>query len=320
MPFSRRQMLTYMGATGAAAMLGGAQSLTQAAAAATRPRAFASAARVPGDPGSGRVYYGATVPYYQDLAAWEAWLGRPLASHRSYHDSGEVAKRVPTASHDITNTRLPHPSIKPAGTWAEVARGDQDVWLDDLLRQVGALNVPVFLTIHHEPENDAVGTGMRPRNWVDMQTRAIKKAAVLAPMATITPVLMQWTFDPASGRNPADWQVSTAKVFGFDAYNAWSPTNGKKWTTFASKVDRVKPWTGGRPLVVGEYGCREDPSDPERAAQWLRDAFAYALANNIVCMSYFNSNQNSPDGSWELDGRRAEVFRDLLANPAVARP
>ena len=83
---------------------------------------------------------------------------------------------------------------------------------------------------------------MRARNWVDMQTRAIKKAAVLAPMATITPVLMQWTFDPNSGRNPADWQVSSAKVF--------SP----------SAVCRVMPWTirrlsrGRRSLAASATG------------------------------------------------------------------
>jgi len=319
MQVTRRQMLTYLGATGAATLLGGAPALTSPAAAATR-RALATTVRFPGDPGAGRLYYGATVPYYQDLAAWEAWLGRPLASHRNYHNASEIADLVATVADDTKNTRMSHPSIKAPGTWAEVARGDQDVWLEDLLRQVGALNVPVFLTIHHEPENDAGTAGMWPSQWVKMQERAIKKAAVLAPKATITPVLMQWTFDPASGRNPADWQVPSAKVFGFDAYNGWSPTNGKKWTTFGSKVDRIKPWTGGRPLVVGEYGCREDASDPERAAQWLRDAFAYARANNVVCMSYFNSRQNSPDGSWELDGRRAEVFRELLADPAVARP
>jgi hypothetical protein len=316
-------MLTYLGATCAAAQLGGAPALTPSAAAATRARArtsLAPATRFPGDPGTGRVYYGATVPYYQDLAAWETWLGRPLASHRHYHDASEIAELVSTVTDDLDNTRMSHASIKPAGTWAEVARGDQDVWLEDLLRQVGALNAPVFLTINHEPEDDAGTTGMWPGQWVSMQERAIKKAAVLAPKATITPVLMQWTFDPASGRNPSQWQVPSAKVFGFDVYNSWSPTNGKKWTSFGTKVDRIKPWTGGRPLVVGEYGCREDPANPERAVQWMRDAFAYARANQIVCMSYFNSRQNSPEGSWELDGRRADVFRELLADPAVARP
>lgn len=316
MLISRRQMLTYMGTTGVAALVGSAPAFTPSAAAAT----LAAAPRFPGDPGVGRLYYGCSMPYYLDMEAWETWLGRPLASHRHYHDAADIAGLVTKVSGDIANQRMSHASIKPPGTWAAVARGDCDVWLGDLLRKVGALGAPLFLTIHHEPEDDATGTGMRPRHWVAMQERAIKKAAVLAPKATITPVLMQWTFDPASGRDPSDWRVPSAKVFGFDVYNSYSPTNGKKWTTFAQKVDKIKPWTGGRPLVVGEYGCREDPSDPERAAGWMYDAFDYALANNVVCMSYFNSRQNSPDGSWELDGRRAEVFRELLADPAVARP
>ena len=82
----------------------------------------------------------------------------------------------------------------------------------------------------------------------------------------------------------------------------------------------VRPYANGRPMVVGEYGCREDPRDPERAVRWMRRAFDYAITNDIICMSYFNSRQNSPDGTWELDGRRAEVFRRLLGRSEVARP
>jgi hypothetical protein len=316
MSLSRRQLLGYAGAAGLGALVGGSSSVLGAGQAL----AAAGTTRFPGDPGRGRLYYGCSMPYYMDSDAWESWLGRPVTTHRHYHNADEIADLVAKVQDDREVGRRSHASIKPPGTWAAVAGGTYDGWLRQLLQQIAAVGRPVFLTIHHEPENDAGGTGMRPRHWVAMQERAIRKAATLAPKVTITPVLMQWTFDPDSGRNPRNWMVPSAKVFGFDVYNSWSPTNGKRWSTFAEKVERLRPWADGRPLVVGEYGCREDPNDPERAAVWMRDAFEYAIGHNVVSMSYFNSRQNSPDGSWELYGRRAEVFRELLARPEVVRP
>jgi hypothetical protein len=313
---SRRHLLAWAGAAGGATLMGG----TATAMGAPVPVALRFRRRFPGDPGPGRLYYGCSMPYYKDFAAWETWLGRAPASHRHYHQAGQIADLGAEAARDLRRGRMPHASIKPPGTWQDVARGGYDGWLNRLLDRVGAVPGPVFLTLHHEPENDVARVGMRPRHWVAMQQRAIAKAARRAPNVTITPVLMGYTFDPRSGRHPEQWMVPSAKVFGFDTYNSWSPRNGKKWSTFASKVERVRPWAKGRPLVVGEYGCRADPSDPTRAAQWLRDAFAYALNHNIVLMSYFNSRQNSPEGSWELDGRRAEVFRRLLRRAEVARP
>jgi hypothetical protein len=309
-------MLAWAGATGGATLLGGVSTATGASAAPVRRKR----PRFPGDPGRGRLYYGCSMPYYKDFAAWESWLGRRLASHRHYHQANQIGDLGAEAAGDVRQGRMPHTSIKPPGDWRAVARGAHDSWLNRLVDRAGAVPGPVFLTIHHEPENDAGAAGMQPRHWVAMQERAIAKAARRAPNVTIVPVLMGWTFEPRSGRNPGHWVVPSARVFGFDTYNSWSPTNGKKWSSFGSKVDRVRPWADGKPLVVGEYGCRQDPRDPARAATWLREAFAYALNHNVVCMSYFNSRQNSPEGSWELHGRRAEVFRRLLARGEVARP
>jgi hypothetical protein len=56
------------------------------------------------------------------------------------------------------------------------------------------------------------------------------------------------------------------------------------------------------------------------AAEWLRDAADYALSHNIVSMSYFNSAQNSPEGTWALQGQTEEAFAELLASDWVARP
>ena len=167
-----------------------------------------------------------------------------------------------------------------------------------MLRPLGAESAPVFFTLHHEPENDAGPEGMQPSDFVAMQVRAIRIAAELAPQVTIVPVLQHWTFDPLHvDVDPSAWLVPEASVIGLDIYNPWSPTNGKAWRSFGSKADEVIGWFGDTPLAIGEYGCREDPANPGLAAQWLRDAAYYARTHNIVSMSYFNSGEDSLEGS-----------------------
>jgi hypothetical protein len=257
------------------------------------------------------------------VPAWERSLGNPLSLHRSYFtpDHNETAQLVHRCRDDLAHGRLPHLSTKPLGTWGEVAAGVRDPWLTGILRPLGRQRGPVFLTLHHEPENDAGPAGMQPSDFIAMQHRVIDLAAELAPQVTIVPVLQQWTFDPARHDvDPSAWLVPRASVMGLDIYNPWSPTNGKAWRSFGSKVDEIRGWFGDTPLAIGEYGCREDPDVPGLAAEWLRDAAEYACAHNIVSMSYFNSGVGAEDGTWTLTGSAEVAFGELLAADWVARP
>lgn len=120
--------------------------------------------------------------------------------------------------------------------------------------------------------------------------------------------------------DPSAWIVPEASVFGLDLYNPWSPTNGQPWRSFASKADEVVSWLGDIPLVIGEYGCREDPDNPGLAAEWLHDAAQYAREHRIISMSYFNSPMNTEDETWELTRETEQAFAELLACDWVARP
>lgn len=315
MNMSRRTFVR-IGMGGAAAAVLQAQPLG-AAFARTGASALSGSQRFPGDPGLGRLYYGASIP--TDVVTWEAQLNQRLSVHRTYHQASQVDRLANQASTDLTSNRLPHVSIKPPGTWRSVARGDHDAWLSSLGTRLGQLGRPVFLTVHHEPENDAGGEGMHGRGFVAMNNAVISVMARRAPKVTVVPVLQGWSFSPLSGEDPVRWNVPDAAVYGVDVYNPWSPTNGKPWVTFAEKLGTIKAYAQGRPLAIGEYGCRTDPTWPGRAAEWMNDAFRYARDNNIVSMSYFNSGRNSPDGTWELDSERGPVFSEKLASDAVAR-
>lgn len=282
-----------------------------------RPPAF------PGQPPPGSLYYGASVPYHRSLTEWERELGAPVSLNRSFFtpDHNETVQLVRRCRDDLAHGRMPHVSIKPTWTWRDVASGRRDEWLAGMLRPLAEEDAPLFLTLHHEPENEAGPDGMQPADYVAMQRRAIRMAADLAPQVTIAPVLQHWTFDPLHDNvDPSVWIVPEASVIGVDVYNPWSPTNGKEWRTFGSKMDEVIGWFGRTPVIIGEYGCRDDPENPWLAGEWLRDAAEYARTHNIVSMSYFNSGANSPDGEWTLHGRTERAFAALLTSDWVARP
>ncbi len=276
-----------------------------------------------GHPQPGDLYYGASLPYGRSLSAWERFLGSHLALNRSYFTYAPdlTTEVVARCRDDLANNRLPHVSVKPPGTWRAVASGAQDLWLSELLLGLGQERGPIFLTVHHEPENDAGAPGMLPADWVGMQRRALALAADHASNVTVVPVLQHWTFDPVRDDiDPSVWIVPDAPVFGIDVYNPWSLSNGREWRTFGSLTDEVLPWAGNAPIAIGEYGCREDPRNPGLASEWLRDAAEYARNSNVVSMSYFNSGANTTDGSLELHGAIEHTFADLLASSWVARP
>jgi len=273
-------------------------------------------------PPEGMLFYGASLPYHRSLSHWEEQLGSTLSVHRSYFgpEPDQPAQLVTCCRSDLAAGRLSHVSIKPVGTWRDIAAGRHDDWLTEMLIPLGSEGVPALFTVHHEPENEAGTAGMQPSDFVAMQERVIRLAAEYAGAVTVVPVLQHWTFEPMrTDVDPGAWVVPGATAFGLDVYNPWSPTNGKRWRSFGSKVDEVSDWIGGRALVIGEYGCRADPHDPAVAAEWLHDAVDYARSNGIVSMSYFNSATNATDGTWELAGPMEAAFADLLSAGWVAR-
>jgi hypothetical protein len=282
-----------------------------------RESAVATGTRFSGDPGPGRLFYGANVMPGLSLSGLEESLDHRLTLNRNYFNAAQVDDLVRQVMEDHAAGRLPVVSTKLPGSWAQVASGAYDAWLHDLLHRLGALTKPVMLSLHHEPENDAGVLGMAPADWVAVQQRAI--AAAQGTVITILPILMAWTFLPQSQRDPQEWWVEGAAVMGIDCYNPWSPTNGAAWLTFEDSIAPVRGYAGGVPLLVAEYGCRTPTDDPARAATWMRDAFDYAYRHGIVGMSYFDSSLNSPDGSWVLDEVRTQAMRECVARTQVVQ-
>jgi hypothetical protein len=267
--------------------------------------------RFPGDPGRHRLYYGASTPW--DVDRWERQLGARLSMHRMYFQPHNLRGIVKKTREDVRKGRLPHISTKvPNNDWRGVGRGEYNDWLRDIARGLDRIGKPIFFTLHHEPENDRSDhSGRSPRDFVRMTNRAIEIFDHIAPKVTVFPVLQGW-MHRSRWNDPRDWYVRHAKIYGVDLYNGWSPSNGQRWRSFAYLLGQVKPYTHGKPIAIGEYGCRTDRRNPGRAARWMRNAYKVAHKRNVVSMSYFNSYLHSPDGSWELDRERGRVFERKL--------
>jgi hypothetical protein len=275
------------------------------------------APRFAGDPScAGQMYYGASVEGGAP-ATMEAQLGRGLSLFRSYMRADTPASKFSSrAADDIAHGRLPLISTKVPGSWAQVAAGAHDAWLLERIAALAAVTGPVWLTLHHEPTGDG-----EPADWVRMQQHARKLIDGHSKNIVLVGILNGWDFKKKNGE-PAVWNhpVGTGvHVMGFDSYNPWSPTNGKEWSAAADVLSpgvTIASW--GYSTLVGEHGCRTDPQSPGRAAQWMRDAYAFGVAHKFLAMSYFNSGENSPDGTWVMDHERLTVFNSSLARPETA--
>ncbi len=259
-----------------------------------------------------RLYYGAAVPPH-GLYPLERAVGTRLSCHRTYFVAGQEGALSAQARTDVRLGRVPLVSIKPPGSWAATAVNT--AWLDSLVEPLSAVSGPVYLIIHHEPENDAGRYGTAA-DFVAMQRAALQRAAQAGTNVTVVPVLSSWSFDVNAARSPEQWNVEEAPVYGVDLYNPWSPTNGAAWVSFADRLALSLPTAGDRPILIGEYGCHTDPSMPGRAADWMVEAFNDALRAGVVAMAYFDSYRNA-DQSWELDAETLPVFVRLMHDQHV---
>lgn len=295
-----------------------------------------SAQRFPGDPNplvTGKAYWGAGVGGNSDPGPrHEAPTGKSLSIRRTFwgwNHIGPTGSMTKTAVADLAANRLPWISVKPPtggiNGWAGMANGTYDKDIDTMLTaldDIGGPDKPIWLTVHHEPENE----GGNPAEWRGMQKRIRDRMNALEdqgkPMDNIAfmPIMMDWTYDPASGRNPDDWWVDGIwDTFGVDpyCYNTCS-SKGKfildmtGWNKFIAYAENKK-----MPITIGEWG----DTNVEAVATNNMDAFwNYSFKNkkDIVAYSAFDSGLNPPAGDPGVDttlkGATLAKFQDILKN------
>ena len=182
----------------------------------------------------------------------------------------------------------------------------------------------MWLTIHHEPEGgggvNAPDDPAGPSGHVAMNERVRQRMTALkVDNVALAPILMSWTWNPASGRDPEEWwKPGIYDFLGVDHYrDAEDTLLTATWAT-------VRSWAKGKgvDVAVGEWGMRgTDVAAGQREEAWY-DAAAGSDKDGqgarVVGLSAFDSSLNSPTGSWELKGEQLTTFWKLLNDPRTA--
>lgn len=276
----------------------------------------------PGQTDPETVLWGASVPCNGDpRPRHEDPAGAVLGVRRSFFQWRHRTTWLPEVTKvDLAAGRLPWVSIKPP-PWEEVARGDHDDEVDQLLEGLRDLRGPVWLTVNHEPE----GGGERgnvpddpggPAAHRAMNRRIRERMTALEiDNIALAPVLMSYTFNPDSGRDPDEWWEPDIYDFvGIDVYSRQEgPGQTAVWTA-------IREWSAdrGKDIAVGEWGLLDTGGDVEASIQaWYDDAVSSdddpGMAR-IVGLAYWDNESQSEEG-WRLDGDRLTTFQDLLSAP-----
>jgi hypothetical protein len=316
----------------------GGKYVTFAQPATAVTAAAAGVQRFPGDPNplvTGKTYWGSSYEGGVDPnARHEVPTGKPLPLRRKFFGWGDRATSMPdTAKSDLAKGRLPWVSIKPP-SWADMAAGKYDGQIDEMLialDNVGGPNKPVWFTVHHEPEGGGGSINGGPDDlsgatgWRNMQKRIRTRINALKaqgkPMDNIAfaPILMGYTFDTSSKRNPEDWWVDGIwDFYGIDVYCYEScSSRGRTIVTtppLAASVAFVK--SKNIPIGIGEWG---ETNTATVWAQAMRQFWEYGFKNKVDLVGYsaFDSGLNPPAGTTvdtTMPKEVLTVFHDILKN------
>lgn len=257
---------------------------------------------IPASPASGTtssaqpsVLFGAVIgkiPWTKvsNVTSIEAKVGRKMAVLRMYA-SWNTDWPDPVSSWAHANRRLLLLSVKSKTTsgtvipWATVAAAQPgSAVYDNIVRWadgIKAFRGHIYFTFNHEPDasaSDGMGT---PAEYVAAWRRIVtifrERAATNAEFLWI---VTGAGFNRVGDRNSANFYPGDDVVdaLGVDVFNWYTcRETATPWRSMASLIERFRQFANshpGKPLMLPEYGSVEDPAQPERKAQWYRDAQA----------------------------------------------
>lgn len=256
----------------------------------------------------------------------ETQIGRTLDTVRVFETWDQT---FPDSFHDWLRDggRTIMVSVKPTRangtkiTWDSLATAPPGSQLDNEMRswarRIRDFGVPIYVTLHHEPEAGANidhGTATTYiaawRRWVDIFR---DEGATNARYMWITTDYGHAV--PTTDRRYApDWYPGDAWVdsMAIDAYN-WHvcrPNQDNLWKTLAQIIEPFRQFGTlhpTKPLWLTEWASWEDPNVPGAKAQWIDEArvlFQQPAYSQFVGIAYFNSNAINPlfvDCNWRVD-------------------
>jgi hypothetical protein len=248
----------------------------------------------------------------------EGQIGRKFdIDHRYYGWNAQIPSAV--QRWDVDNGRIPFVNWLAGSRWSAISSGSQDAWIRSRADAFRNFAAPIYLTFHHEPEDDLGGYGSPSefaaafRHIVGIfRDRGANNVAFVWTM-------MSWTFNPGSGLPLNDYYPGDDYVdfVGSDGYNWYPGRSGSQWVPFQQifqptqdfAVAHAKPW------IAVEYGVQEDPAQQGRKGQWFRDALQTAKGwPSLKGLIYFDEHKAY---NWLTDSSDSSMagYRDLALDP-----
>lgn len=263
-------------------------------------------------------YLGAAYGANSKVGPWEKSMGKKLGVHRTYWGAGSVASAVKMAKIDAANNRVPWMSFKAPYSWSQMAAGKGDAWARNLAARMKTVRGPVWVAIHHEPEND----GGDIQQWKRMQARLAPIMRRTAPNLGYSIILMGYHEfrGAAKFRMSNIWPKTKIDIAGFDIYESYGHKGSTTWKQF--NVNYFIPIQKWAKATGVRWGLAETGySDPaaKKNALWIPRVYDAMRARGGVAMSYFNTNLNST-ANWRLNSAsKQNAFTKVLMRTPTLR-
>ncbi len=274
------------------------------------------------------------------VASREALLGQQFTLERIFYGNQHWTLdriNIDNVIKAHNEGRVPAVSYK-VGDWKSVTAGQSDAIIDKLANQIKDSQIPILLTFHHEPDEEAClnsepdcGLGQVSQDYVNMWRHIHGRfEAIGVNNVSWNFIVMGWQWGPHGnaerrqiiedmfpGNQYVDWISSdlynvagNCSLTASQVSNRWSQlqTQGQGWYEWASQFNK--------PLGIMELGTFHDANQPGRKAQWFRNAIDPIQDWDIKAVAYFDRDHEGCD--WRIDtGGDTELngYRDLIRNP-----
>jgi beta-mannanase len=247
--------------------------------------------------------------------SWESQMGRKFDIVHVYH---QWTQNFPTAEERAlaAEGRLLLINWKSPGSWPAVANGSQDGQITATATRLKAFGRKLFLAFHPEPEND-IGAAGQPADYA----RAFRRVVDVFNKVGADNVIFVWNMMGFVGGHgdiyptlyPGDQYVDW---IAYDPYNWYGCKSGHKTRSFAEITKPFYDWTAAhapdKPLMLAEYGLREQPASSTSKADWFRDELTQlkTTRTRLKALVYFNNDHKC---DWRITSSSSSVaaYREI---------
>jgi hypothetical protein len=207
--------------------------------------------------------------------------------------------------------------------WSSIAAGDHDAWIHSQARSIKRWRRPMYLSFHHEPENDTAACGDAADFVAAWNHVHHVFASEHVPNVTWVATLMASTYAGSDGGAGA-WLPGRYGLLGVDGYNRGPCAGSDDWRTFEEIFADARRFARrhGRGLFIGEFGsveqdsCSNGAGDPDAKARWFNHARSTIRAWPEIRAACYSHTAASGNAYWiDTSPQSLKAYRKVGLDP-----